>query len=223
MNAEDVARLLDGKSCAELEAVINSAGRYAAFAGKRYIDVNDIIKACLRVIYNAPESTVPHNQFILKRVAYHEAGHAVVAEILEKDSVNFVTVRKNTGEAGGFTNISLPDEYWFSKTSMENRVCAILAGKAATEIAFGEIDTGVNDDMNRAYSIVKRFTDMYCAYGFGYWTERNLVENKAFLDGIAQRLQQKDTLVHSEIKEIRDKAIGAKTLDVEFKNVWQTD
>ena len=115
---------------------------------------------------------------------------------------------------------------------------------------FGETDTGVNDDMNRAYSIVKRFTDMYCAYGFGYWTERNssqsliakkeeriaadmercyekakkiLVENRAFLDGIARRLQQKDTLVHSEIKEIRDKTIGAKTLDVEFKNVWQTD
>lgn len=250
VNAEDVARLLDGKSCAELEAAVNSAGQYAAFAGKSYIDMNDIIKACLRVIYNAPESIVPHNQFILKSVAYHEAGHAVVAEILEKDSVNFVTVRKNTGEAGGFTNISLPDEYWFSKTSMENRVCAILAGKAATEIAFGETDTGVNDDMNRAYSIVKRFTDMYCAYGFGYWTERNssqtliakkeeriaadmercyekakkiLVENRAFLDGIARRLQQKDTLVHSEIKEIRDKTIGAKTLDVEFKNVWQTD
>lgn len=65
VNAEDIARLLNGKSCAELETVINTAGQYAGFANKEYIDMDDITRACLRVIYNAPESTAPHNERVL--------------------------------------------------------------------------------------------------------------------------------------------------------------
>lgn len=230
VNAEDVARLLNGKSCAELETVINTAGQYAGFANKEYIDMDDITRACLRVIYNAPESTAPHNERALKRIAYHEAGHTVAAEMLESGSVDLVTVRKNTGDVGGLTCYHLPDDYWISKKSMENRVIAILAGKAATEIVFGETDTGANNDLHRAFDIVSRFSDNYCAYGFGYWEDNSssssrrekredritadmeryyieakklLIDNRTFLDGIAKRLQEKDTLVYSEIREIK--------------------
>ena len=230
VNAEDVARLLNGKSCAELETVINTAGQYAGFANKEYIDMDDITRACLRVIYNAPESTAPHNERVLKRIAYHEAGHTVAAEMLENGSVDLVTVRKNTGTTGGLTCYHFPDDYWISKKSMENRVIAILAGKAATEIVFGETDTGANNDLHRAFDIVSRFSDNYCAYGFGYWEDNSssssrrekredritadmeryyieakklLIDNKAFLEGIAKRLQEKDTLVYSEIREIK--------------------
>ncbi len=233
INAGEIARLLNGKSCAALETVINTAGQYAGFENKEKIDVDDIIRACLRVIYNAPESTAPHNPVVLERTAYHEAGHAVVAEILEEGSVDLVSVRKNTGTVGGFTAYHSPEDYWISKTHMENRVIAILAGKAATEIIFGESDTGANNDLHRAFDVVKRFADNYCSYGFGYWTDREnssaimsrkedriisdmenyyatakkiLIENRAFLEMLAKRLQEKDTLVSSEIKEIKEKA-----------------
>ena len=110
---------------------------------------------------------------------------------------------------------------------------AILAGKAATEIVFGEADTGANNDLHRAFDIVQRFADNYCSYGFGYWEERDsspnrlsrredrisadmemyyararkiLIDNRAFLEGLAKRLQEKDTLVSSEIKEIKEKS-----------------
>lgn len=234
VNAEDVARLLSGKSCAELETAINTAGQYAGYVEKEYIDMDDITRACLRVIYSAPESSVPHNKMVLERIAYHEAGHTVAAEILESGSVDLVTVRNNTGNVGGLTCYHEPDDYWVSKKHMENRVIAILAGKAATEIVFGETDTGANSDLYRAFNIVKRFSDDYCAYGFGYWTEQEnsssllarkedriiadmenyyatakklLVENRTFLDGIAKRLQEKDTLVYSEIREIKGKFV----------------
>lgn len=235
VNAEDVARLLNGKSCAELETVINTAGQYAGYADKEFIDIDDITRACLRVIYNAPESSVPDNPIMLERMAYHEAGHAVASEVLVENSVDLVTVRKNTGSVGGLTCYHCPDEYRISKTHMENRIIAILAGKAATEIVFGEADTGANSDLKRAFDIAARFADDYCAYGFDYWTDRNssqtliarkeehiaadmeryyaqakklLIENRAFLDGIAKRLQEKDTLVYSEIKEIKAKTVG---------------
>ena len=232
IDAEEIARLLNGKSCAVLETVINTAGQYAGYENKEMIDVDDIIRACLRVIYNAPESTAPHNPVVLERTAYHEAGHAVIAEILESGSVDLVSVRKNTGAVGGFTAYHNPDDYWISKTHMENRVIAILGGKAATELIFGEADTGANNDLHRAFDIVQRFADNYCSYGFGYWEGRDsssdrllrredritadmetyyararkiLIDNKAFLEALAKRLQEKDTLVSSEIKEIKEK------------------
>lgn len=236
IDAKEVARLLNGKSCAVLETVINIAGQYAGYENKEKIDRDDIIRACLRVIYNSPESTAPHNPFILERTAYHEAGHAVVAEILEEGSVDFVSVRNNASTIGGFTVYHNPDDYWASKTHMENRVMAILAGKAATEIVFGVVDTGANNDLHRAFDIVQRFADNYCSYGFGYWEERDsspnrlsrrenritadmemyyararkiLIDNRAFLEGLAKRLREKDTLVSSEIKEIKEKtAVG---------------
>ena len=233
IDAEEIARLLNGKSCAVLETVINTAGQYAGYENKEMIGVDDIIRACLRVIYNAPESTAPHNPVVLERTAYHEAGHAVVAEILESGSVDLVSVRKNTGTVGGFTAYHNPDDYWISKTHMENRVIAILGGKAATELIFGEADTGANNDLHRAFDIVQRFADNYCSYGFGYWEGRDsssdrllrredritadmetyyararkiLIDNKAFLEALAKRLQEKDTLVSSEIKEIKEKS-----------------
>lgn len=233
INAEDVARLLSGRSCAALETVINTAGQYAGYANKEMIDNDDVIRACLRVIYNAPECSVPHNPFILERTAYHEAGHAVVAEILESGSVDLVSVRKNTGTIGGFTAYHNSDDYWASKIYMENRVIALLAGKAASEIVFGEPDTGVNSDLHRAFDIVQRFADNYCEYGFGYWEERDsspnrlsrredrisadmemyyararkiLIDNRDFLERLAKRLQEKDTIVASEIKEIKEKS-----------------
>ena len=116
---------------------------------------------------------------------------------------------------------------------MENRVTAILAGKAATEIVFGEVDTGANNDLHRAFDIVQRFADNYCSYGFGYWEERDssptrlsrredritadmeayyerarkiLLENRDFLERLAERLREKDTVVGSEIQEIKEKS-----------------
>ena len=231
VNTESIAKLLDGNSCAELETVINTAGQYAGYANKDMIDDDDIIRACLRIIYKAPESSTPHNPAILERTAYHEAGHAVVSEILEEGSVNIVSVRKNTGTIGGFTAYQNSDEYWISKTHMEHRVISVLAGKAATEIVFGETDTGANNDLHRAFDIVERFSDHYCSYGFDCWTDREtslsrqekkesritadmenyyatakkiLIENRAFLDRLAKRLQKKDTLISSEIKEIKE-------------------
>ena len=124
-----------------------------------------------------------------------------------------------------------------SKARMEERVVSILAGKAATEVVFGESDVGAYDDLRRAFDIVERFSDNYCSYGFEHWTDgetssalkarreeriaadmdnlyarakKILIENRAFLDGLAKRLQEKDTLVSSEIREIKARTAAKK-------------
>ncbi len=231
VDVKTITKLLNGASCAELETVINQAGVYAGFLRKDKIEMDDIVKACLRIIHKAPEKEQSHSPEILKAVAYHEAGHAVVAEVLEPGSVNFVSVRSHGGDAGGFTNYYQPEEYWIRKEHMENRVTCLLGGKASTEICFGETDVGANSDLHRAFDICLRFVDDYCSNGFDRWiqdgntaqsvSERRdmqmaiemenfykkakkiLILNREFLDKLAQALMNKDVLTSVEIQAIK--------------------
>ena len=231
IDAKEIAQILNGRSCAELETVINEAGIYAGFANKTIIDMEDMISACVRVIFNAPESMNDMSDNDIKNTAYHEAGHAVVAEILEPNSISIVSVRKHTGDTGGITGCYTNPEYWQQIQTMENRVMMLLGGKAATEIKFGQIDVGVNSDMRRAFRIVNRFVDDYCAYGFDNFiidrstsnellsrkenhinnemsryygmVKKILAENIEFLDGLAQELIEKKTLVARDVQRIK--------------------
>ena len=231
VDVKTITRLLNGASCAELETVINQAGVYAGFSRKDKIEMDDIVKSCLRVVHNAPEKEQAHSPEVLKAVAYHEAGHAVIAEVLEPGSVNFVSVRSHGGSAGGFTNYYQPEEYWIKKQYMENRVVVVLGGKAATETVFGETDVGANSDLHRAFDIVERFVDDYCSNGFDRWIQNHnpsqgllerqssqisfemenfykkakkiLIDNREFLDKLAQALMNKDVLTSVEIEAIK--------------------
>lgn len=232
IDAAEIARILNGRSCAELETVVNEAGIYAGFAGKEKIDMDDIVHACMRIIYNAPETLSPVEDEFLEQTAYHEAGHAVVAEILEEGSVSLVSVCEHGGEIGGVTSYYQPDRYFHAKKYMENRVLALLAGKAATEVKYGETDVGANSDLHRAFDIVTRFIDDYCTYGFESWVEnycecsddlfarkntqvytelqryyhaarKILIRNREFLDKLASALVEKKTLIGKDVRAIK--------------------
>lgn len=165
MDIKRIGRLLEGRSCAELEMLVNQAGAYAAFDVRKQVEMKDMIKAILRVIFKAQES-FKEDLKTLPIVACHEAGHALIAELLEPDSVDLVTVLNHDSYAAGVTSISQDEGYFHSKTLMENRVMYLLAGKAATEIMHGVVDTGSNSDLQRAFRIVHRFVDHFCSYGF---------------------------------------------------------
>lgn len=224
-----VARLMQGYSCADLEAVVNQAGAYAAFDGKSKVQMAHMIKAILRILYKAPESTAmnPQKQ---KQVACHEVGHALVAELLEPGSVELVSVLCRRSNTAGITATYQDENYWLSKKLMENRVLCLLAGKAATEIYYGTVDVGVSSDMNRVFDIVKRFVDTYCSNGFEQYqhgrepsqellarTENQvamevdryyrqarqlLIENRTKLEVLIDRLVEEQTLLGEQLREI---------------------
>ena len=231
VDVKTITKLLNSASCAELECVINQAGVYAGFNRKDKIEMDDIVKACLRIIHKAPEKENAYSPEVLKYVSYHEAGHAVIAEVLEPGSVNFVSVRSHGGNTGGFTNYYQPEEYCIKKQYMENRVTVILGGKAATETVFGETDVGSNSDLRRAFDIVERFVDDYSSNGFDRWIQdgytsegirerrdtqmsyemekfyqkakKILIDNREFLDKLATALINKDILTSVEIEAIK--------------------
>lgn len=190
LDCDELARILQGHSCAELESIINEAGIYAGFDNHDIITREDILRAIMREIFDAPESVEPMDAGFERAVAVHEAGHAVVAELLEPGSVNLVSINRHTGNTGGITSYYQDENYWYALKFMENRVLSLLGGKAATEIKFGLTDVGANSDMHRAFDLVERFVDNYCAYGFDKF-ERN--------NSSPTLLEKKETFVHAEL------------------------
>ena len=71
---DKITKILGYCSCAELEAVINEAGIYAGFSDKKIIDMNDITKAFMKILFAAPESLDDYKKEHIKDIAYHEAG-----------------------------------------------------------------------------------------------------------------------------------------------------
>lgn len=231
LDYKEIAKLLDGKSCATLETVINEAGVYAAYENRESISMNDIVRSFIRTVYNAPEDIINKDSKYLMYSAYHEAGHAIVAETLEPGSVMIVTIQKNSGNKLGFTAFDQNEDYFESKHFMENRVMSLLAGKAAIELVYGETDVGCNDDMHRAFRIVERFIDNYCTYGFNTFegictedseqlkstktvlvsyemqryyleTKKILINKREKLNNLAKVLIDKKTLIYKDILEI---------------------
>jgi cell division protease FtsH len=128
INYLEIAKLLDGGSCALLETIINEAGLYAGYNDDELIRKNDIVRACLRVIYDAPLSDEEISKERLEVVAYHEAGHALVSEILEPGSVNLLTIDNYLSNKGGITSSTMNENYWYNISYMENRITVLLAG-----------------------------------------------------------------------------------------------
>ena len=226
----DIARMLDGDSCARLEAIINEAGIYAGALRKGKIDMDDLMKAVLRVKFNAPESVVDTPYESLRQTAYHEAGHVVVAEVLNQGNTSMVSIIAHDGGVRGITGYYQDETYWDDMANMENRVMGVLGGKAATEVVFGKVDVGANRDLHRAFDIVERFVDNYCATTFDSFVRNDsgdevrnrkdlriaaemdkyyarakqiLIANRPFLDAVASALLDRKTLVASDIQSIR--------------------
>lgn len=229
IDVKRIGRLLEGHSCAQLESLVNQAGAYAAFDGRERVEMSDMIKAILRLIFKSPES-FDKDPETLPLIACHEAGHALIAELLEPGSVDLVTVLNHNSYAAGVTSISRDEGYFYSKALMENRVMYLLAGKAATEIMYGVVDTGTNSDLRRAFDIVHRFVDHYCSYGFNQFvfdsaasneildrrdlrvaadmehyyarTKKLLTENKDKLQRLSEQLVKEKTLLGDKVQEI---------------------
>ncbi len=225
-----IARMLNGESCATLENVINSAAMKAAFNRQNKVNMQNIIDSCLDVIFAAPQSEEQLPEEIKRRIAYHEAGHAVVAEVLDQGSVSIISIRQTESGDYGFVRYLREEEKEdFYSDYNESIIKTSLAGKAAIELVFGEADMGVDSDMHHAFDKAEGLIDYRCMYGFDSWIqdentsfaaenrnramamvlEKNylevkklLVENRELLDRIADALVKNTTLIYSDVQAI---------------------
>lgn len=171
VDARNIARIMSGKSCAELETVINEAGLYAGYERSSQITMDHFMRAALHTVFNVPNEEIAafglqknkDPEFI--QTAWHEAGHAAVSEVLEPGSVTLVSAYAQEWESGGFTN------YWMQKglRNMEREehcIIRTLGGVAATEQVFGSFDSGCSQDLDQAFSGVRNQIVNNCTSGF---------------------------------------------------------
>ena len=172
VNVQNVSYILGSASCADLEKVCNQASIYAGFMNKNAIGMDELLRAALEFSYDTNiEDDESEDKYALN-TAYHEAGHAVVAEMLEPGSISFITTLKTDSLTKGLTKYWQNDYYWQDIDFMINRLTALLGGRAATEIIYHKCDVGATLDLERAYNIADRLVDNYCLMDFCSWVQR---------------------------------------------------
>jgi len=162
VDLKSVARATGGFVGADLENVMNEAALLAGRNHRRFITMDDLHEATIKVIAGPEKRSRVVPEHARKLTAFHEAGHAVVIHELETaDPVHQITIIPR-GQAGGMT-ISLPEEdkAYRSKRELEESIARCLGGRVAEQIALGDISTGASNDLERATAIARAMVTKY--------------------------------------------------------------
>ncbi|KKC28934.1 ATP-dependent Zn protease [Caldanaerobacter subterraneus subsp. pacificus DSM 12653] len=157
-----IARRTPGFTGADLENVMNEAALLAARKGLKQITMAELEEAITRVVAGPEKRSRIMSEKDKKLVAYHEAGHAVVAKLLPTTPpVHEVTIIPR-GRAGGYTML-LPEEdkYYMSKSEMMDEIVHLLGGRAAEKLVLNDISTGAQNDIERATNIARKMVTEY--------------------------------------------------------------
>lgn len=232
-----IARLLSGRSCAELETSMNSAGLLAAYDRCPAITMQHIIMGCVNTIHGISSDHIIPNRSDdpldpnsdAARTACHEAGHAVVSEVLEPGSVTLACIHELQNSSKGFVTVDQPIDTRIEKLLED--VVQSVAGHAALEMHFGILDAGASDDLSHARN---HLHDIVCSndyigcemLGSPYEDSQNLLgrqelaiayemtrcinrarqilaENRPFFEAMIAALLKKGLLTGEDIQEIR--------------------
>jgi len=159
-----LARRTPGFVGADLANMMNEAALLAARKGKDVIEMSDMEESIDKVIAGPERKNVIISEKEKRVVAYHEAGHALVAKLLPNtDPVHKISIIPRGGAALGYT-LQLPteDRYLISKQELLTRLAVLLGGRVTEEIVFEDVTTGAHDDLQKATEIAR---EMVCEYG----------------------------------------------------------
>ncbi|WP_375722892.1 ATP-dependent zinc metalloprotease FtsH [Arcobacter sp. KX21116] len=159
----EVARMTAGLAGADLANIINEAALLAGRAKKEEVTYTDFKEAVERQIAGLEKKSRRISPKERKIVAYHESGHALIAEITKgAKKVNKVSIVPRGLAALGYT-LNNPEEnkYLMQKHELIAEVDVLLGGRAAEEVFIKEISTGAGNDLERATDIVKSMASIY--------------------------------------------------------------
>ena len=152
-----VARGSPGLSGADLANLVNEAALWAARQNKSSVDQEDFEFAKDKVLMGPERRSMLIVEEEKRITAYHEAGHALVAEMIDEvDPVHKVTIIPR-GQALGMTAI-LPEEdrHSYTRNQLLGQISMMLGGRAAEQITFNNFTTGASNDIQRATDIARR-------------------------------------------------------------------
>ena len=158
-----VAAKTPGFVGADLANLVNEAALGAARSGKDAVEMSDFEEAMDRVVGGIERKSKVINAREKKIVAYHEAGHALVAENRpHADRVAKISIIPRGVTALGYTQQQpTEDRYLLTRAELLDRLDVLLGGRVAEEIVFGDVSTGAQDDLQRATDIARLMVTQY--------------------------------------------------------------
>ena len=162
VNLESIAEDTAGFTGAELENILNEAAIVATKNKHEEIENDDIEEAVKKVTVGLEKKERVISDRDKRLTAYHEAGHAVVSRYLPtQTNVKEVSIIPR-GVAGGYTMYkSNEDKYYISKTEMQEKLIALLGGRAAERLVLDDISTGASNDIEVATQIARNMVTKY--------------------------------------------------------------
>ena len=160
---EEIARLTAGLAGADLANVVNEAALLAGRKSQKTVKQKDLFESVERAIAGLAKKSRRINPKEKRIVAYHESGHALLAETTEgAKKVSKVSIVPRGLAALGYT-LSKPEEDKFMMQQHElwAEVDVLLGGRAAEKVFIGEISTGAGNDLERATDIIKSMVQTY--------------------------------------------------------------
>jgi len=148
---------------ADLANLINEAALLAARKNKETVEPADFDEAIDRVVAGLAKKNRVMNSQEKEIVAFHESGHAIVAESVEHaDPVHKISVIPRGIAALGYTQQQpTEDRYLMTRSELLDRLAVLLGGRVAEELVFGEISTGAQNDLQRATDIARSMVTEY--------------------------------------------------------------
>ena len=224
LSMETIAKQTAGFSGADLANLVNEAAILAARRDKKTIGLIEFEEAIDRVIAGPEKKSRVISPKEKEMIAYHEAGHALVAKRLpHADPVHKVSIVAR-GMMGGYTRL-LPteDRHLWTRSQFNDVLAVTLAGHAAEQLVFNELTTGASDDIGRATKLARK---MVTAYGmsdklgprtFGTKEElvflgREITEQRDYGDKVAEEIDEE---VQSFIDRANDVAKGILTSEMD--------
>ncbi|WP_337362207.1 ATP-dependent zinc metalloprotease FtsH [Vescimonas sp.] len=197
-----LARGTPGFTGADLENLINEGALLAARKNQKFITMQDLKDAEIKVIAGPEKKSRVIPQHERELTAYHEAGHAVVMHALpDQDPVTQITIVPR-GQAGGMT-ISLPEEdrSYLSRRYMEDQIVGLLGGRVAEKLCLGDISTGASNDIQRASQIARKMVATYgmsdkigtVAFESGHdevFIGRTMTQGRSYSEAVAAQIDQ---------------------------------
>lgn len=157
-----IAKRTPGFTGADLANVANEAAIAAAKKNKEVIEQNDFEKSIDRVTMGHEQKGKIITDEEKKIVAYHEAGHTVVGELLFGDVHKVSIIPRGIGALGHTLMLPEKEKYLLSQSEIKKTMAMLLAGRKSEEIEFNEVTSGAGNDIERATELAYNFV---CRFG----------------------------------------------------------
>jgi len=157
VNLDEIARGTPGFSGADLENLVNEAALLAARTGKTSVEKPDFEAAKDKVLMGVERKSMIISDTEKKNTAYHEAGHALVAQLTPgTDPLHKVSIIPRGRALGVTQQLPIDDRYTYSKDYLMKALAVLMGGRAAEELALQHMTTGAGNDLERATDLARK-------------------------------------------------------------------